>query len=143
MWVRKSGHQMARERNRLWLSLGGPVFSFLIMFIGGIGIAIQGPRRAGGSWPSTWPEVLSSATLLAGIVAVFHYSLQLVLQRRISALGISSDEVVICDTCYRVKRRDGEGICGCGGTFDDVDKWTWIDEDEKKDGDTNRNLQGD
>jgi hypothetical protein len=128
MWMRNSDQQVAREHSRLRLSFRGPVFSFLIMFIGGIGIAIQGPHRAGGGWPHTWPEVLSGATLLAGIVAVFHYALQLVLQRRINALGIS-DEVVICDTCYRVKRRDGEGICGCGATFDDFDKWTWIDDE--------------
>jgi len=130
MWMRKSDQQMARERSRLWLSFRGPVVLFLIVFIGGIGIAIQGPRRNAGEghWPTTLSAIFINATMIATVAAIAGYALQLVLRRTIRPLD-TGVKVVICDTCYRVKRRDGENKCECGGTFDDFDKWTWIDDE--------------
>lgn len=127
MWIRKSEEQISSERNHLWLSLRGPAVLFLICFLAGIGIAVQGPRSGGDvSWPHTWFEVLRNATSIAMIAAIIGYVLQLVLRKKLNPLA-NHAKIVICDTCYRVKHRDCENKCECGGTFDDLDNWTWID----------------
>lgn len=130
MWVHKSSPQITRERGRLWLSFRGPVLWFVTMFAGGIMLAAQGPRHAVAHWPSTWSEVILSATSFAAFVAIVTYVLQIVLKARLYPFSVRVD-VVMCDTCHRVKRRDREGCCECGGKFDDFDNWTWIDEGEQ------------
>jgi hypothetical protein len=73
-------------------------------------------------------DILAVATIVAAVVAIAGYALQLVLRRTIRPLD-TGVKVLICDTCHRVKHRDGENKCECGGTFDDFDKWTWIDDE--------------
>lgn len=104
---------------------------FLIVYVLGVAIAIQGPRRSVTHWPSTWREVLSGSVLCAAVVAIVAYALQLVLRKKIDPLGIDAD-VVFCDTCHRVKRRDSQARCECGGRFDDLDNWNWIDDEKDK-----------
>jgi hypothetical protein len=41
---------------------------------------------------------------------------------------------VICNTCYRVKTADAEHACNCGGTFEDIRYWKWVDEANGKRG---------
>jgi hypothetical protein len=125
MWIRKSDQQMATERSRLWLSFSGPAILFLVSFLACIRLALEGPRRPGQvSWPSTWSEILGGAAFMAAVVAIASYVIQLVRQRKIA----DGAKVDICNTCYRVRHRDGKSKCECGGTFDDFDHWTWIDD---------------
>ena len=138
MWMRKSDVQVARERNRVWLSFVEPAILFLICFLATIGIAIQGPRVAVVNWPDTWSEMLFESAIIATVVAIAGYVLQVVLRRKLSSLT-KYGKIVICDTCHRVEHRDGESKCECGGTFDDFDKWTWIDGGGKGDGNTTGN----
>jgi hypothetical protein len=128
MWMRKTDQQMTRERSRVWLSFRGPAWLFLICFLAFIATAIQGPGLRGHVWsgPESWPEAFFGATVIGAVAAVIHYALQLVLRRRLDPLATHVN-VVICDACYRVKRRDGESTCECGGTFEDFDNWTWDD----------------
>jgi hypothetical protein len=130
MWMRKTEEQVARE-SRVWPSLGGPAALFLICFLASIGIAIQGPRQGAGqvNWPHSWSEALFGATFIAMVAAIAGYVLQVLLRRKLSSLT-KYGKIVICDACHRVKHRDGETKCECGGTFDDFEKWTWVDEDE-------------
>lgn len=71
--------------------------------------------------------MLVVATIFAMVVAIACYALQLILRREIDPLA-SHAKVEICDTCHRVKRRNGESKCECGGTFEDLDKWIWTDD---------------
>lgn len=130
MWVRKSTHKITRERGHLWLSFRGPVLWFLIMFAGAIVLTAQGPRTAVAHWPSTWFEVISRATVFAAVVAIGVYVLQIILNSKLDPFAVKVD-VVMCDTCHRVKRRDGEASCECGGKFNDFDNWMWVDQPEK------------
>jgi len=130
MWMRKSDQQVAKEHSRLWLSFRGPVILFIICFLASIAVGIQGPRNSAGQvpWPDTFCKILRGATFIATVAAIACYTLQLVLRRKLDPLAIRA-KVDICDTCHRVKRRDGEDKCECGGTFDDFDNWTWIDDE--------------
>ena len=112
------------------MSFRGPVLWFVTIFAAGIISAAQGPRLAVTHWPGTWSEVILSATSFAAFVAIVNYGLQLVLKTRLYPFGVRVD-VVMCDTCHRVERRNREGCCECGGKFEDFDNWTWIDEGEK------------
>jgi len=141
MWVRKSNEQIARERRRSWLSFRVPILWFLIFFVGGIGIALQGPRRQAQHWPRTWSEILSGAAVDAGVIAIVAYAVQLLCKERLDPGRVGAD-VVMCDTCHRVKHPDNQSKCECGGTFDDFEKWTWIDGDGKQDGADNGKIEG-
>jgi hypothetical protein len=129
MWMRKIDQQLAREHSRMRRSLRGPAIMFLVCFLADIVLSIQGPRHGAGEvpWPDTPFKILRDATFIASVVAVAGYVLQLVFGWKLGSL-VNPVKVVICDTCRRVKNRDGEDKCGCGGTFDEFDKWTWIDD---------------
>jgi hypothetical protein len=135
MWVRKSEQQMAAERSRPWLSFSGPAVLFVICFLADLGIALRGPfyPTGQGHWPVTWSAMLGGAAFVATVVAIATYILQLVLRRRLDPWAIHA-KVVICDTCHRVKHRDAENKCECGGAFDDFNKWTWIGDEEAEEG---------
>jgi hypothetical protein len=129
MWMRKDNKIVARERRRVWLCFRGPVLLFVICFLADFVLGIQGPRQsvAGTHWPDTFSKILRDAVCIATIVAVAGYALQIVFRRKLDPLAIHA-KVVICDTCHRVKHRDGDGNCECGGMFDDFDNWTWVEE---------------
>jgi hypothetical protein len=131
MWVRKTNQHNTSKCGRLWLSFRGPVLWFLVTFAGGILLALRGPYLAVTHWPSTWPEVISSATSFAAVFAIGSYALQILLKRRLVPFAVECD-VVMCDTCHRVKQRDRETTCECGGKFDDFDNWTWIEESQEE-----------
>ena len=112
----------------MWLSFRGPVLWFLVIYVGMAVIAIRGPiLSAGENWPDTWAEVLSSAMWPSAVLAIVAYVLQLVLGTKIDPLDVAP-KILICDRCHRTKRRDRETKCECGGTFDSLDNWTWIDD---------------
>ena len=94
------------------------------------------PRNVKGIWPEDWLVFLLRVGVLGGIVAIASYALQILLGRRFNPLGINVD-VVICDNCGRVKRRDREMRCKCGGKFDDFDNWMW----EEEEGEERRDME--
>jgi hypothetical protein len=111
----------------LWRSFCAPILWSLIIFIADIARSIQGPRFAVMHWPRTWHEILSTALLFAVIAGLVVYVLQLAIGRPLSPFEFGA-KVVICDTCYRVKRRDSDEKCECGGMFEDFENWTWIED---------------
>ena len=128
--MRMSDQEITRERGRFWLSFRGPVLWFLIMFAGAIVSTAGGPRLAATHWPGTWSEIIYLASCFAALVSLGAYALQIVLKTKLDPFAVRV-HVVMCDTCHRVKRRDCEDRCECGGKFDDFDNWMWIDESEK------------
>jgi hypothetical protein len=133
MWVRKSGQQAAAESNRVWLWFRGPIVVFVVCFAMIIMVVVRGPRQgiAQAPFPNSLSECLYAATRFGTIAAIVDCILQIVFQRRLDPLAIRA-KVVICDTCHRVKHRDSENKCECGGMFDDFDNWTWTDGDEER-----------
>ena len=137
MWVRKTDEQMAseaRESSRVWRSLQGPAILFAACFAAVCVTAVVGDRAPSPTvyWPGTWSDLYEILTraVFGGIVvgtlaAIVGYVWQLVLRKRILRNNV---KVVICDTCHRVKRRDGENKCECGGTFENFENWTWVDD---------------
>ena len=130
MWVRKSDQRVPRRNNRVWLFLRGPAVLFVACLLTNVGVLIQGPRqRAGMPWPQGWSEIISHSALFAMVVAAGDCLLQLVLQRNLDPLALS--QRLSCATLATgLEHRDGRHKCECGGTFDDFDNWTWIDENE-------------
>lgn len=136
MWVRKTDEQKAKERRRLWFSFSGPALLFIGGFLAVVVKVLIGshPPARSSNWPGSWsqifPRLVVAIVLFAAcigiVVALSGYILQLILGRKI--LGVGGAKVVMCNTCYRVKRRDRENQCECGGEFEDFDNWTWVDD---------------
>jgi hypothetical protein len=123
MWVRKSNEQMAgetRERSRVWRSFRGPAVLFIIWFLFSIFVELKGS-------PSSLCELLCVAAFIATVVAIASYVLQVMYGRKLDLWTIRANSV-ICDTCYRVKRLDGDNKCGCGGSFENFDNWAWVED---------------
>jgi hypothetical protein len=134
---------MVAKHGCVWLSFRGPAVVFVVCFVASVGIAIEGPRAPTiQPWPDSWSEILSGATFIAAVAAVATYVLQLILQRPFDLLAIHA-KIDMCDSCHRVKHWDSVSKCECGGAFDDFDKWTWVDGDEKGEGCLTRNSRGD
>jgi hypothetical protein len=134
MWIRKTNSQLASERNRIWLSFGGPAVLFFICVICNLIIVIRGPLDGGNHarWPSTWSEALGISFFVGTFGAVIGYVLQIVFRKKLASL-ITYGKIVICSKCHRVKYLDQETTCECGGTFENFDNWTWVDEDRRAD----------
>jgi hypothetical protein len=134
MWVRKSEEQAARERSRRSRSFGEPAALAAVCFLCFFGKLAEAPRFPGQHGPYSWSEILGFSTFAAAVVAIAGYVVQVACQRPLSSVvsALSSTTVVMCDTCHRVKRRDREQKCECGGTFDDFENWTWIEGDEEE-----------
>ena len=126
MWVRKSVEQIASERRTLWHSFRGPAAWFVVTLAAEIVLAIQGPRLHVEHWPRTWSQILFIATMVAVVVAVVIYVLQVILGTT-DPLRLRA-KTLICDSCHRVKDRDCEKSCECGGKFEDFQLWKWVDD---------------
>ena len=118
---------MMKELSRVWLSLRGPAMWFAICLV--LNLAMVGSKACYPANPKTVSVMLLLAIAFAAIVAVAGYVRQLIRGKTLDSLTI---RVVICDCCHRVKPPDGEAGCECGGTFDDFDKWMWIDEERDR-----------
>jgi hypothetical protein len=115
------------ERDSARFDFRGPAIVLITWFLGDIALAVQGPRQnVNAHWPGSWFETISIAAFSATVAATVSYVLQLLFRKRIGSL-LFPTRVEICDNCHRVRRRGGESSCECGGTFDDFDRWTWID----------------
>jgi hypothetical protein len=128
MWVRKSDQQVVKRPGRVLSFFRAPMAWFLVGFVVSVGIALRGPMYPVRSfWPATWSEILLRASQIGLALAIVVLALQLILRRSIS-FRASSAKVVICNKCHRVKHRDRDGACECGGNFEDFDNWTWIED---------------
>jgi hypothetical protein len=130
MWVRKTEKQVAGERQRLWLSFREPALLSLVVFSVSVLLAIEGPRYPppyNGRWPNMWREIFGGSAFMALVAGVAGYVFQLVVGKTIASMG-SYGKIDICNACYRVKRRDRDNKCECGGEFENFDNWMWIDD---------------
>jgi hypothetical protein len=57
------------------------------------------------------------------------YALACCIRGNPAAFNVNLDpRTVICNKCHRVKMPDAEHTCGCGGMFEDIRDWKWVDE---------------
>ena len=131
MWVRKSNQEMTERDGRMssWSFVRGPVAVFFLCFVATVGVGNVTPRAQTPQFfgPSSWSEVLSGAAVMATVAAAMTFVLQIILRRPLDPLTMRA-KIVMCDSCHRVKHRDSVSKCECGGTFNDLDRWTWVDD---------------
>ena len=93
----------------------------------------QVPSRlsaSSGRWCTSSRDGLMAALVAAIGVGSIGSLCQMIFRRPISVLLRlrKKVETLICDKCYRVKSPDGNKTCGCGGKFEDLDLWKWVDD---------------
>jgi hypothetical protein len=131
VWLRKSEELLAKEHYRR-LSFLEPALLWLTCVAATVAIFLEGPRfPTNGVWPTTWSKVVYKAALLGTIVAIADCILQVFFRKSIMSF-VRPLHVVMCDNCHRVKHRDRQTMCECGGTFDDFDNWMWVDENQQE-----------
>jgi hypothetical protein len=67
--------------------------------------------------------MLVVAASVGGSVGVGCYLWQLYWGRR-----LFDRPARICDKCNSVKPQEGNASCQCGGTYDSIDNWKWVDD---------------
>jgi hypothetical protein len=124
MWVRKSAKEM---RKRLLWSFGCPLFcSFLVAIVP---LSMTGhPSSTRFPQFSQAPGTVSILILIAKysaiitFLSVYFYQLY---TNRVLFSGLR--KVWICDMCNEEKISDGKRSCDCGGRFEDIELWKWLD----------------
>ncbi len=138
MWVRKTPEEIAKERNTLWRRLSSLMMAAFLGF--GLSIALMSGGRYGPHHPITSAGfLLAVAVGLIAMVAAYLAQLRFgkpLFSRycgqpsggRYSPPGYEGSQ--ICDTCHRVRPYDPQQVCDCGGKFEDLDDWKWVEDGE-------------
>jgi hypothetical protein len=140
MWIRKTGEDAAQVRKQMWLSIRQPLIAFVVGGLLTVVTVIRGPIYPPSSNPvtiRTWGQVIEGAIKLGLLCMVFVYIVQVLFGRPFSSVmdffGLGSNvgrKVMICNACYRTKSSDGNLSCQCGGNFEDLARWEWVDDPE-------------
>jgi hypothetical protein len=138
VWVRKTSDDIATERSRLLVAFGGPAVVFAKFFVVGFLVMLYGNRAhcfVGATQPQrTWGKVAVAAGIIAAAIAAVGYVCQVAFHRPLQSLLESPLRTIwICSRCHSVRYADGNQSCACGGTFEDLYKWRWVDDGDDRD----------
>ena len=130
MWQRKTEKELKelrhrrRVRNLLW-PIGAGVLAMGVVFFASM---ITGGRGEPG--PVSVKEALRRLPIgfvLGFLCGVFG----------LLVLGLDQPpRTLLCPERGSVKQHDGELCCPCGGRFEPLRDWTWVDDDESRNGST-------
>ena len=126
MWVRKTKDEVAQDRNRVRLEFGWPLLWGLFVFVGTFFRSVIAAER--------WSKAVSSSICLGAIVSVVVYLYRLCFGKRKGAvlggkLFVWVDcDAWICSKCHSVKHPRGSVFCECGGRFEPIETWKWVEE---------------
>ena len=127
MWIRKTPEEIRKlELSRLKIFLGFYVFMFLALLFGN---KIMGDNVRFSSAPPNpleWHEVIDRIP----IYLVISFILIFVGSKLDSDSKKKEKNKYICDKCNKYKKNK-EDLCECGGSFVDIDKMKWIENEDK------------
>jgi hypothetical protein len=126
MWTRKSQEDFTAERRDLWKAFSDPILVFVLVCVVGLVSTAIGPNRPGVRGLTSWEDALVGSIAFGLLAATIAYSCQLVFGRRFQSL--MSCSTYICTECHRVKSGDDQSSCECGGTFEDIGWWKWVED---------------
>jgi hypothetical protein len=84
--------------------------------------------------PAKVEEAMHRIPYFFGVSFIIFYLVQL------QGLKSYGPRTMICNQCYRVKNEDREPNCSCGGQFEPLDNWEWV-EDDHPNTETNANTE--
>jgi hypothetical protein len=122
-----------RERLRARLNPVIPIVSGIMVVVMGVVTDVSGTGRFTRG-PISLEQALLRSPVYFGFGFIGWYLVQL--------LGFKSygPRTMICNQCHRVKNEDREPNCSCGGQFEPLDNWEWV-EDDDSDTETNANTE--
>ncbi len=133
MWVRKKMEEIKKEKEGFKPSLSAPTVVFICTLIAiivpkvtGISRSIYNSKPVGliDLLPMI-PKILAIALGLFGLT----YLVQFIRKKNFL---VEKTTTVICDECNMKKTDNGINTCECGGSFVNIDKMKWVEEDSKK-----------
>lgn len=128
MWVRKTPQDVMARRRKLRLAVGTPIMLGAIMFAAATVRIASGPFRPTPARTLRIGNAASRALIIAVIVAVVAYVIQIVFGRPILSKTIWRSKAWICNKCFETKSSDGQYSCQCGGTFEDFEHRKWVED---------------
>ena len=126
MWVRKTKDEIAQDRNRVRLGCGWPLLWGLFAFVGAFFRSVIAAER--------WSKAAFNSICFGAIVSVVIYLYRLCFGKQKGGdlggkLFVWVDfDAWICSKCHSVKHLCGSDLCECGGTFEPIETWKWVEE---------------
>jgi hypothetical protein len=131
MWQRKSPEELKEEERKKSRHRKNPTLPIVIAVFGAL-ISLLGDlfdaRRFG--VPRLWFFVFSFILLfVVSYIGQYFFDNAVVLVTwLISGGGLVGERTQICSLCHDVKRPDKTKICHCGGTFEPLEHWKWVND---------------
>jgi hypothetical protein len=135
-WERCGKHNQHRRARKPLRERLNPVLPLLvgIMFsVIGVAADVSGMGRFARG-PIPLEQALLRSPVSFGVGFIVWYLMQLL---RLDSMG---PRTMICNQCHNVKNEDRESNCSCGGQFEPLDNWEWV-EDDHPDTETNANTE--
>ena len=132
MWKRKSQEEIAAEKKARWWKRFSPVVPALSAAAASVfwfvyRITFGGHWRSpGDSRPRSVVEALAEMPVALIVFFLFVYILQ-------TLWGSFENQraAVICSNCSAVKEPDSKVDCKCGGRFEPLENWHWVEDDDE------------
>jgi hypothetical protein len=140
MWIRMTPDEY-RKQYYSWRK-----FVFQPVVVSSIAFALASLKGIAGPKPGTpvsnagyvahsYCEAVQNGAIWAALVGIVCLLLEIAFRRPLFAVFRRfGAQVVICSKCFRVKNRNSESNCACGGEFEDIEHWKWIDDCSTKPG---------
>ena len=141
MWLKKTFDELSQERNSEEKPLSKESFQkaikrFVYFFFGTLMVLIIQALILGPDYdpdvpvPSyalkvrELPEYLNRFLFTSLLLSVFVFIITLLKPKNFLSISPTS---VICDKCFKVKNSDNVTKCDCGGGFENLDLYKWVD----------------
>ena len=126
MWVRKTEQEIALDRNRDRFGFGWPLLWGLSVSVGTFFYSVILAQR--------WSKAVPISICLGAIASVVAFLYRLCCGKLKGAV-LGGKQFVwvdldawICSKCHSAKHPRGTVFCKCGGMFEPIEEWKWVEE---------------
>jgi len=122
MWIRLTHKEVISGRR--WRSLRRSLSCFLGAFVLFFILGIIGWGKPNWHDPLPWPRALYASFFFSLFVAILLFLFQAVYGWR-----LPHDRITTCNKCHTMRSFNEKSACACGGVFEDIDGWNWVEDD--------------
>ena len=140
-WVRKDEEELRRERiarEAARRSLRGPLVGASLLTAACLGLYALGVRGFIGGTVIASPQGIRSPLTFAAVGVAFFVASFFIFRRRQGTAGESpfaTQSATICNRCHESSLEEAGGQCECGGTFEPLEHWKWVEITSEEGGD--------
>ena len=135
MWVRRSEEELEHERlasESGRRAVGLPLLAAVVLTVASVGLYSLGIRAWHRGAVVVSAEGVSNPAALVVVAVILFVVSFLLFWRRQRATGQSAFAIqkgTICNQCHESSLEDVGERCSCGGVFEPLAHWEWVDEE--------------